>query len=76
MKSVYFFNPSIKIKVHSATRAEDVGRTMSIEEFSNGQAVALYELENGELRAEARENKRLPGNARFIKGPEDFSKTS
>jgi len=70
MKSILFFDPSTKIKAHSATRASDVDRTMTIEDFSNGQAVALYQLDNGDLRAEVRPNKRLPGHARFIEGPE------
>ena len=70
MKSILFFDPTIRIAVHSATAADDVNRTMTIEDFSNGQAVALYQLDNGDLRVEARQNKRLPGHARFIEGPE------
>jgi hypothetical protein len=70
MKSILFFDPTIRIAVHSATRADDVNRTMTVEDFADGDAVALYEMPNGDYRVEARENKRLPGNARFIEGPE------
>jgi hypothetical protein len=70
MKSILFFDPSIKINVHSALHCEDVGRTLSIEEFAGNDAVALYELENGDYRIVAMPNKRSPLNARFIEGAE------
>lgn len=70
MKMIPFFDSGIKIKVHSATRAEDVGRTMTIDEFAGLSRVSLHELENGELFACVRDSKGLPGPDRFIEGPE------
>ena len=70
MKPILFFDPSIRIAVHSATAESDVNRTMSIAEFSNGQVVALYELDNGDLRAETRPSKYLTSHPRFIEGPQ------
>jgi len=69
MKSIPFFTTDIKIKVHSATRANDVNRELTIEEFAQGNRVSLNELYNGDLFVVVH-NKRLPGLNRFIEGPE------
>lgn len=72
MKPILFFDDSIKIKPHSATRKEDVGKVMTIAEFANGAPISLHKTVDDELFAVVN-NKRLPGPNRFIQGPEVLS---
>lgn len=63
MKAVPFFTDDIKITPHTATHKAHIDRQVSIAEFSQGQRVSLYELQNGDLLV------RLT-NGTFIEGPE------
>ena len=58
-----FFSDEIKVNPHSATDAKHLCRPISLREFSQGQPVALYEHENGELLARLK-------SGQFIEGPE------
>lgn len=71
VKPIMLFDVNIKIKPHTASRAADIGRVMTIQEFAQGMPVALYEDENGEYYAERRGGGmgELSVEA-FIQGPE------
>lgn len=43
--SIPFFVDTITIVPHSASKAEHLDRPISIQEFSQGQPVSLYEIE-------------------------------
>lgn len=68
MKAINFFADSIKIRAHSATLAGDLDRPISLADFANGRPLALYQMENGDLRAEVRLGAGVP--TCFIEGPE------
>lgn len=63
MKAVMFFSDRIKIKPHTATRAEHLDKPITVGKFAGERRVALYDMPNGDLRAE-----RSDGG--FIEGPE------
>lgn len=63
MKAIPFFLDTIKIAAHSATDAKHLEAPVTIATFAEGEAVSLYELENGELMARTR-------TGRFVEGPE------
>ena len=72
MKTVPFFDTTITIKPHSASNTELLAGPISLELFAGDEPLALFELDNGDLRAETRRSGRAfsPQTDRFIEGPE------
>lgn len=66
MQAIPFFLDTIALQTHSATRAEDVGRRVTVREFADGAPCSLYQLHNGDLYC-------ATIDGRFIEGPEDVT---
>lgn len=61
MKPILFFDPSIKIAVHTATHEYYVGKSITLAEFAQYKHMSLYELENGELLARTKDHGFIEG---------------
>lgn len=66
MEPVIFFSDEITIQPHTARFRINIGRPITVREFSRGRPVALYRLASGELLLRATGDNHLD----FIQGPE------
>lgn len=68
MKAVSFFADTIQIVAHTSSSLEHLEKPITLAAFANGRPLALYQMENGDLRAEVRGGRGVP--TVFIEGPE------
>lgn len=71
MEALLFFDQDIRIKPHTATKANRLDKPISIAKFAGQRCVRLYRKENGDLLCQAVVRPYRDADE-FIEGPEDY----